>query len=215
MLPLPTSPIPVALVAVLVGLAAARSLRSASTPSGGTRRTIAVNGVPALATAAVAVVVWTTPVRVWVWTAAGTLCPAVAAAPFANALRVRHRAPTPAEETALSRVPDAPWGNVRVIDAEGRITGYAAGNPLTGTVTVSAGALAALSPGVLAALLAHEHAHVERRRSPGAVVSLLSSLPVDPGDRSLPRRLWSTHPSPRRRITAIRERFGAGAAPSQ
>jgi predicted Zn-dependent protease len=48
-----------------------------------------------------------------------------------------------------------------------------------------------------------------RRRSPAAVIALLSSLPARSDERSLPRRLRSTHPSPGRRIAAIREQFDA------
>jgi len=163
-LPLPTSPVPVALAALLAGLATARVLRPDPAAPTGTPRSVAVHGVPAVATAAIAVVVWTTPVGTWAPATAGVLGLAAILAPFANGLRVRSRAPTPAERGVLRRASGLS-GDVRVADAGGAITGYAAGNPFTGTVVVSAGALAALSPRAVAALLAHERAHVERRHA--------------------------------------------------
>ena len=270
MLPLPSSPVPVAAAAVLIGLAAARVLRNGPEPGATRWRQAAVHALPAIATATIAVVVWTTPAGVWARAAAGTLGVAVVSAPFVNGLRVPHRPPTRAEAIALERVPGDPGEDVHVADTCGRITGYAAGNPLTGTVVVSAGALAALPPQAVAALVAHERAHLERhhallragtsaavlaagigflaatlsggtaigigvvailagerllaaaiarrtefaadaaaarRRSPRAVVSLLSSVPAVPGDRSLPRRALFTHPSRERRLSAIREQL--------
>jgi len=179
-LSLPSSPVPVAAVALLVGLAAARVRRRDEPGTHSvTWRSVAGHGVPGVATAAVATVVWTMPVGTWAPATAGVLGVAVTLAPVTNGFRVRSRPPTPAEAGVLRRASTGS-DDVRVADADGRITGYAAGNPLTGTVVVSAGALGALPPRAVAALVAHERAHHERRhallRAGASATALLAGI---------------------------------------
>jgi hypothetical protein len=159
---LPSSPVPVVALALLAGLAAARVLRPDLPAPPGSWRSVSGHAVPGIATAAIAVVVWTTPVGTWAPATAGVLGLAAILAPYGS--RVRSRAPTPAERAVLRDAPGE-TGDVRVTEANARGTGHAAADPFTGVVTASADALAALSPRAVAALVAHERAHVERRHA--------------------------------------------------
>jgi len=159
---LPSSPVPIVALALLAGLAAARVLRPDLPALPGSWRSVSGHAVPGIATAAIAVVVWTTPVGTWAPATAGVLGLAAILAPYGS--RVRSRAPTSAERAVL-RDALGETGDVRVTEANARGTGHAAADPFTGVVTASADALAALSPRAVAALVAHERAHVERRHA--------------------------------------------------
>lgn len=89
--PLLSSPVPVAAVALLAGLAARVLRRGVPGIHSGIWRAAAGHGVPGVATAAVAAVVWTTPVETWAPATAGVLGLAVILAPFTNGVRVRSR----------------------------------------------------------------------------------------------------------------------------
>lgn len=157
MLSLPSSPVPVALAALFLGGVATRLL--GVTPGTATGwRLVGVRAVPAAATAAVAVVVWTTPVAVWLWGVGAVLAAAAVLSPLSDGLRVDGRLPRPDELERVGGVPCDPT-DLRVVDAGGRVAGYAVGAPRTGRVAVSEFALATLSPRAVAALLAHERAH--------------------------------------------------------
>lgn len=160
MLPVPESPIPFAAVALLLGVSTARVAQ----PDTGTvslwRQTVS-DVVPAAAVVGLTVIVWTASVTVWAWSIAVVLGAAAALLPLSDALRIDGRPPTPTQQSVLERG-GVDTTDLRVVDAGGRVTGFAVANPHKRTVAVSETALATLSPAALGALIAHERAHHER-----------------------------------------------------
>lgn len=157
----PASPIPVAVLAVVVGLSAARVFGDG--PAAVPPSAAAAHVVPAVATVGLAVVVWTTPVDVWLWAIVAVVAATAALGPPVDALRSTGRTPTPDEEARLAAVPDRDGVAVRVVPARGRVNGYAVGGPFADAVGVSEVALATLSPEAVAALVAHERGHLAGR----------------------------------------------------
>lgn len=157
---LPESPLPVALFAIVLGLTVAQrfgnGLETGAASGGSTAYTL----LPATATAGVAIMIWTTPVSVWLWPVVAVLGLTAPLASLAEGSQVAWRRPTPAEEPVLAAVPERSAVDIRVVAANGRIDGYAV-SPLSGAVGVSEAALARLSQSEIAALVAHERAHHE------------------------------------------------------
>lgn len=157
---LPESPAPVAVAALLLGSTVAHRVGNGPAANRWSGRTAAAALLPAAGTVAVAYVVWTTPVSVWLWAVVAVVGVAAALAPLVDGARLPRRRPSVAEEAALGAVLDREADDVCVVSARGRIDGYAV-NPVTGTVGVSEAALETLSPEEIAALVAHERAHHE------------------------------------------------------
>jgi Zn-dependent protease with chaperone function len=106
----------------------------------------------------------TTPFRVWVWGVVALVAVTVTVSPLLSVYRYETRPPTDAEASALAGLPDLGCA-VLVVGGtrEGPVNGYAIGGPFHDVIGVSEFALANLSTGQLAALLAHEAAHHHER----------------------------------------------------
>ncbi len=118
--------------------------------------------VPLAATTVAAVLVFTTPFRVWAWAVVGLLGATVVLSPLLAVYRYRTRRPTDEERAALTGID---VGRVLVVEDahDGPVNGYAIGGPFRDVIGVSAFALDHLCREEVAALLAHEACHHEER----------------------------------------------------
>lgn len=165
-----------ALAAILVGLTARDVLdgpdaappptvREWITPRRWLRPSRLFGLVPVVATAALAVLVWTTPMETWLWGAVALFSLTVAARRLAHGRRLAARRPTEGEADALSAAGVDPDG-VRIVDTRrDQLNGYTLGGPLSRTVGVSGHAVRTLTADQLAALVAHERGHHRGRHA--------------------------------------------------
>jgi len=127
-------------------------------------RNALAGAVPLLASVVAAVLVVTTPVRVWLWGVVGLLAVTVALSPVFAVYHYRVRPPSAEERTVLDGLPDLDCRVLVITETrDGPVNGYAIGGPFRDVVGISEFALAALPPDQVAALLAHEVCHHRER----------------------------------------------------